>query len=113
MSSRHRLLVLIRTSPIPRHVSQHPSYGSFSLHTRTENKRTTLSALYMFVALASEGLNNIKKALQFCNKAIAEDPGWQIPFRKRSEYFSCLGNNNICVTFQPGLTDYLQSNISL
>ena len=95
----------------PRHVSQLPSYGSFSLHTRTENKRTTLSALYMFAALASEGLNNIKKALQFCNKAIAEDPGWQIPFRKRSEYFSCLGN--ILLIFPPGLTEYFQSNISL
>ena len=75
-----------------RFVSQLPSYGSFSLHTRTENKRTTLSALFMFVALASEGLSNIKRALQFCNKAIAQDPGWQIPFSKRSEYFQCLGN---------------------
>ena len=78
-----------------RHVTQLPSFGSFSLHSRTENKRTTLSALFMFVALASEGLSNIKKALQFCNKAIAQDPGWQIPFRKRSEYLSCLGKTEI------------------
>lgn len=64
-----------------------PNYGHYSLHTKTANKRTTLSALYMFLALTNEGLSNIKRAIMFCNKAISEDPGWMIPFNKRAEYF--------------------------
>lgn len=71
-------------------VMEEPSYGVYGISTRTENKRTTLSALNMFTALAYEGLARPKKAIEYCNNAIAEDPGWPIPFTKRSEYFACL-----------------------
>ena len=74
-----------------RRVSQLPGYGDYSLHTRTENKRTTLSALYMFLALSSEAGNNPRRAVMFCNKAIGQDPGWMIPFNKRAEYFRLIG----------------------
>ena len=76
---------------IIRVVSQHGQYGEYSLHSRTGNKRTTLSALYMFLALTCEGVNNVRRAIMFCNKAISEDPGWMIPFSKRSEYFKYFG----------------------
>ena len=71
-------------------VQEQPNYGDYVIYARTKNKRTTLSALNMFAALAYEGLANPKKAIEFCNNAINEDPGWPIPFSKRSEYFSCL-----------------------
>ena len=80
-----KLLRIIKT------VSQHGQYGDYSLHSRTGNKRTTLSALYMFLALTCEGVNNVRRAIMFCNKAISEDPGWMIPFSKRSEYFKYFG----------------------
>jgi len=71
-------------------VEEQPHYGHYAISGRTRNKRTTLSALNMFTALAYEGLANPKKAIEFCNNAISEDPGWPIPFSKRSEYFACL-----------------------
>ena len=71
-------------------VQEQPNYGQYAISGRTKNKRTTLSALNMFTALGYEGMANPKKAIEFCNNAINEDPGWPIPFAKRSEYFSCL-----------------------
>ena len=72
-------------------MSQQPGYGEYSLHSRTGNKRTTLSALHMFVALCCEAVGNVRRAIMFCNKAISEDPGWLIPFSKRAEYFKHFG----------------------
>ena len=72
-------------------MSQQPGYGEYSLHARTGNKRTTLSALHMFVALCCEAVGNVRRAIMFCNKAISEDPGWLIPFSKRAEYFKHFG----------------------
>ena len=68
-----------------------PSYGQYRLDKRTQNKRTSLSALHVFTAIAWRGLARPKKAVQACNKAIGEDPGWEIPFSRRSEYLrACL-----------------------
>ena len=50
-----------------------------------------MSALNMFMALSSGAGGNLRRAIMFCNKAIAEDPGWMIPFSKREEYFRYFG----------------------
>merc|ERR1719431_240150 len=67
---------------VVKQVEDGPSYGEYVIYRRTRNKRTTLSALHMFMALAWEGLANPRKAIEFCNKAINKDPGWPVPFSK-------------------------------
>jgi len=69
-------------------VEEGAHYGEYVIYKRTVNKRTTLSALCMFLALAWEGLASPRKAIECCSSSIQHDPGWPVPFSKRSEYFA-------------------------
>lgn len=69
-------------------VQEQANYGEYVIYKRTKNKRTTLSALCMFLGLAWEGLCRPRKALECCSLSIHQDPGWPVPFTKRSEYFA-------------------------
>ena len=62
-----------------------------------------MSALNMFMALSSGAGGNLRRAIMFCNKAIAEDPGWMIPFSKREEYFKYFGSNQFLLSINSRL----------
>jgi len=73
---------------VKKSVEEGAHYGEYVIYKRTSNKRTTLSALCMFLALAWEGLASPRKAIECCSSSIQHDPGWPVPFSKRSEYFA-------------------------
>ena len=70
-----------------------------------------MSALNMFMALSAGAGGNLRRAIMFCNKAIAEDPGWMIPFSKREEYFKYFGSNQFLFRTSSNSNDSRESII--